>query len=553
MGFTDLFVKRPVLAIVVNLVILIAGLQSIGSLSVRQYPRSDIAVVRVSTVYTGANADLVRGFITTPLERVIASADGIDYMESSSGQSLSTITVHLRLNYDTNDALTQIQAKVAQVRNELPPEAEAPVIEVENADSQFAALYLSFSSPDLDQNQITDYLTRVVQPKLSAIAGVQRADILGDRTFAMRIWLKPELMAAHGIAALDGARRAGTQQLSLGARADQRIDGVRESGRQYRSAHNRRVPPARRQGVERRSRPHRRHCRRRPWRRGLRGGGSLQRSDRGVHERVGAADGQLARCDPARARGDSRHSDANAGRDGCRNFLRRDRVHRRFHQRGAHDVERNAAHRDWSDLPLPGLPAIRAHPRDRDPNLARRRRLPDARGGVLDQPADAARDRALGGPGGGRCDRDGGKRRAPYPGRQGALPSSHRRRSGAGRPDRRDHHHARRRVRASWHSGRPDRSTVPRVRLHARGCRDRVRCGRADAVADDGLEAAPIGTQRARFCRLDQSPVRRLAKRLPPDADQYASLSTCRPRAVGDRGAADRAVLHVLPARARSG
>ena len=146
MRFTDLFVKRPVLAIVVNLVILIAGLQSIRSLSVRQYPRSDIAVVRVSTAYVGANADLVRGFITTPLERVIASADGIDYMESSSAQGLSTITVHLRLNYDTNDALTQIQAKVAQVRNDLPPEAEAPIIEVENADTQFAALYLSFAS-----------------------------------------------------------------------------------------------------------------------------------------------------------------------------------------------------------------------------------------------------------------------------------------------------------------------------------------------------------------------------------------------------------------------
>ena len=199
MRFTDLFVKRPVLAIVVNLVILIAGLQSIRSLSVRQYPRSDIAVVRVSTVYVGANADLVRGFITTPLERVIASADGIDYMESSSAQSLSTITVHLRLNYDTNDALTQIQSKVAQVRNDLPPEAEAPVIEVENADTQFAAVYLSFASTDLDQNQITDYLIRVVQPRLSAISGVQRADILGDRTFAMRIWLKPDLMAARGI------------------------------------------------------------------------------------------------------------------------------------------------------------------------------------------------------------------------------------------------------------------------------------------------------------------------------------------------------------------
>jgi len=200
---TDLFVKRPVLALVVNLVILIAGLQAIRSLSVRQYPRSDIAVVRVTTAYVGANADLVRGFITSPLERVIASADGIDYLESSSAQALSTITVHLKLNYDTNAALTQIQAKVAQVRNDLPPEAEAPVIELETADNQFAAMYIGFSSPDLDQNQITDYLTRVVQPKLSAIGGVQRADILGDRTFAMRIWLKPDRMASLGISPSD--------------------------------------------------------------------------------------------------------------------------------------------------------------------------------------------------------------------------------------------------------------------------------------------------------------------------------------------------------------
>jgi multidrug efflux pump len=199
MKFTDLFVRRPVLAIVVNLVILIAGLQAVRSLSVRQYPRSDIAVVEVSTTYVGANADLVRGFITTPLERVIASADGIDYMESSSAQGLSTIDVHLKLNYDTNAALTQIQAKVAQVRNDLPPEAEAPVIDLQTADNQFAAMYLGFSSADLDQNQITDYLTRVVQPKLSAVSGVQRADILGDRTFAMRIWLKPDRMAALGI------------------------------------------------------------------------------------------------------------------------------------------------------------------------------------------------------------------------------------------------------------------------------------------------------------------------------------------------------------------
>src|SRR5512139_1678136 len=199
MRFTDLFIRRPVLAVVVSLVITIAGLQSIRSLSVRQYPRSDIAVVKVTTIYVGANADLVRGFITTPLERVIASADGIDYLESSSAQALSTITVHLKLNYDTNDALTQIQAKVAQVRNDLPPEAEAPIIELETADDQFAAMYIGFASDDLDQTQITDYLTRVVQPRLSAIDGVQRADILGDRTFAMRVWLDVEKMAARGI------------------------------------------------------------------------------------------------------------------------------------------------------------------------------------------------------------------------------------------------------------------------------------------------------------------------------------------------------------------
>src|SRR5258706_5834164 len=162
-----------------------------------------MANVVVTTAYVGANADLVRGFITAPLERVIAGADGIDFLESSSSQGISTITVHLKLNYDTNAALTQIQAKVAQVRNQLPPEAEAPIIQLQTSDSQFAAAYLGFSSTDLDQNHITDYLTRVVQPKLSAISGVQRADILGDRTFAMRIWLKPQQMAARGVSPSD--------------------------------------------------------------------------------------------------------------------------------------------------------------------------------------------------------------------------------------------------------------------------------------------------------------------------------------------------------------
>jgi multidrug efflux pump len=204
MKFTDIFIKRPVLAICVNVLLLVAGYQAIQNLTVRQYPRSDSAVVKVSTTYIGAPADLVRGYISTPLERVIASADGIDYIESASKQGMSEIIAHLRLNFDVNAALTQIQAKVAQVRGDLPPEAEAPVIEVESADNRFASMYIGFtSSGDMEPNQLTDYLTRVVQPQVSAVAGVQKADILGGRLFAMRVWLKPERMAALGISSTE--------------------------------------------------------------------------------------------------------------------------------------------------------------------------------------------------------------------------------------------------------------------------------------------------------------------------------------------------------------
>lgn len=198
-SFTDLFIKRPVLAIVVNLVILIAGLQAIRTVNVRQYPRSENATITVTTVYTGASADLVRGFVTTPLERAIAGADGIDYIESTSTLGLSTITIHLKLNFEANKALAQIESKVDQVRNDLPPEAEVPALDVESADTQYALAYFSFTSDILQANQITDYLVRVVQPRLTAIEGVQRADILGGRTFAMRIWLKPDRMAALNI------------------------------------------------------------------------------------------------------------------------------------------------------------------------------------------------------------------------------------------------------------------------------------------------------------------------------------------------------------------
>lgn len=203
MKFTDIFIRRPVLALVVNLVIIIAGLQAIRSLNVRQYPRNENSVVTVTTVYVGANAELVRGFITTPLERAIAAADGVDYIESQSAQGLSTINVRLKLNYEPIRALSEISSKVDQVRGNLPPESEVPIINIQSADSQFAAAYLSFTSDFLEQNQITDYLVRIVQPALTAIEGVQRADILGARTFAMRIWLKPQRMAAFNISPVE--------------------------------------------------------------------------------------------------------------------------------------------------------------------------------------------------------------------------------------------------------------------------------------------------------------------------------------------------------------
>ena len=199
MILTDLFIRRPVLALVINLLIIIGGLQAIYTINVRQYPRSENAAITVTTVYVGANAELVRGFITSPLERAIAAADGIEYMESQSTLGLSTINVRLRLNYDSTKALAEISSKVDQVRRDLPPEAEVPIINIETADSRFASAYLSFSSELLQQNEITDYLVRIVQPRLSAIPGVQRADILGARTFAMRIWLKPDRMAALDI------------------------------------------------------------------------------------------------------------------------------------------------------------------------------------------------------------------------------------------------------------------------------------------------------------------------------------------------------------------
>ena len=202
MKFTDLFIQKPVLAIVVSLLILVLGVKAVSSLSVRQYPETENATVTVSTAYYGADAQTMAGFITQPLEQAISQAQGIDYLSSTSVQGVSTITATLRLNYDANRALTEITTQVNSVKNQLPPQAQQPVLTVQTGET-VDAMYMGFYSDQLPTNNITDYLARVVKPKLDAIAGVQTAELLGARNFALRAWLDPAKMAAHGITASD--------------------------------------------------------------------------------------------------------------------------------------------------------------------------------------------------------------------------------------------------------------------------------------------------------------------------------------------------------------
>ena len=202
MNFTDIFVRRPVLATVLSLMILVLGLRAGASLPILQFPKTENAVVTVTTTYYGADPDVVAGFITTPLENAIAQADGIDYMTSTSQSSTSTITVNLRLNYDPDKALTEITSKVTSVVNQLPPGAQQPVLSIKIGQT-FDALYIGFKSDVLAQNEITDYLVRVVQPKLQAVDGVQTAELVGGENFALRAWLDPEKMAAYGVTAAD--------------------------------------------------------------------------------------------------------------------------------------------------------------------------------------------------------------------------------------------------------------------------------------------------------------------------------------------------------------
>ena len=202
MAITDIFIRRPVLATVVSLLILLIGLQAGLSLQIRQYPELSSTTITVTTSYPGANADLIKGFITTPIEQAVASTEGIDTLVSTSRQNVSTVTLNLRLNADPDRAATDVLSKVNQVKGVLPREANDPIV-VKQTGQGFALMYLSFNSDELTGSQITDYLTRVVQPRLQTVDGVANAEILGGQTFAMRIWLDPNRMAALDVTPAD--------------------------------------------------------------------------------------------------------------------------------------------------------------------------------------------------------------------------------------------------------------------------------------------------------------------------------------------------------------
>lgn len=220
MKFTDIFIQRPVLATVISLLILLLGFRSLGLLEVRQFPLIKNTVISVTTTYPGASSELVKGFITTPLQQAMSEANGIDFISSTSSQGRSTIQAQMRLNYDPNAAIAEIQAKVASKRGELPAEVQDPVLESTTGDST-ALMYLAFFSDSVPRPQISDYVLRVVQPQLQALPGVAKARLFASQ-FAMRIWLDPLRMAALDVTGEDvvNVLRNNNYQAGIGATKD---------------------------------------------------------------------------------------------------------------------------------------------------------------------------------------------------------------------------------------------------------------------------------------------------------------------------------------------
>ncbi len=250
--FTDPFIRRPVLATVVSLLIVLLGMQAFSKLVIREYPQMENALITVTTLYAGANAETIQGYITQPLQQSLASAEGIDYMTSVSRQNYSIISIYARIGANTDRLVTELLSKIGEVKSQLPPDAEDPILDKEAADAS-ALMYISFYSEQMNNPQITDYLSRVIQPKLATLPGIAEAEILGNQVFAMRLWLDPVKMAAYGVTAGDVGQRGAAVQLPRRRRRGEGRAGGHLGERHHRpeipgslrrhSAEDRRRPP----------------------------------------------------------------------------------------------------------------------------------------------------------------------------------------------------------------------------------------------------------------------------------------------------------------------
>ncbi len=495
MKFTDIFIRRPVLATVVSLMLLVIGLRSVELLPVLQYPRTQNAVVTVQTVYTGADANLVAGFITTPLENSIAQANGIDYMTSSSTPNVSTITANLRLNYDPDKALTEINTKVNAVLNQLPQGSQQPTLNVKIGQTT-DAMYIGFASDELPPNKITDYLVRAVQPKLQAVEGVQTAEILGAKLFALRAWLDPVKLAAYGLTAADvrAALAANDFLSAVGNTKGQMVQQILTATTGLHSLDEFRKMVVKQQD------------------------GAVVRLEDVAKVTLGAEDYESAvgfdgkqavyigiQVAPAANLLDviarvrdvfpGIQSQLPRGLEGT-NRLRLDQVREQLHHRSGEDAGRGAADRNAGGVRFPRLGALGGDPDDCDSAVAHRHFRRDARGRLHHQPADAARAGIGDRPGGRRCDHRGGKRQPPPRGGPVADAGGDHRRARARQSDHCDDRGAGRRLRADRLPRRADRRAVYRIRVHAGRRGDDFGGGRAYAVADDVL--APAQTPRRR-------------------------------------------------------
>ena len=497
MQFTDIFIRRPVLASVVSLLILVLGLRAYAVLPILQFPRTENALVTVTTIYYGADPDVVAGFITTPLENAIAQANGIDYMNSVSQSSVSTITVTLRLNYDADKALTEINTKVASVLNQLPPGTLQPTLDGEDRPDHRRHVYR------LQQRHLgaePDHRLLDARGAAKTASGAGRAD---------RGTARPEGVCAARLARSAKARRlrahrdrrqpgAHRQRLHIRHRQYQRPDGAGQSVRLDQPAFGGRVPQSGDQAKRRRHRAAqgRRQCHAR--RRGLRVRGRLRRQAGGLYRHPGGAVGQSARGDRRHPQGVPGNPGAAAARAQRRDHLRFHRIRAQRHQRGDPQPGRGADHRDLGGVPLPGFDARLDHPDGRHSAVADRHAHYSSGARLFDQPVDAVGAGAGHRPRGRRRHHRGRERQPPSRGRHGADGRRHPGGARARRPDHRHDRGAGRGLRADRLPERTDRRAVRRVRLRAGRRRHHIGHRGADLVADAVLAAAQGARSRAR-------------------------------------------------------